>query len=100
MNPYRDKPAIQPGVPRAPDIFTRDWANQLTRWLENLQRVGAFSLLRGSGIYLVGLPSSGSGLKPGEVFSNGGVLTIVREGETWLGSVSTTTAIGTLTVST
>lgn len=89
---------IQPAPPRAPDEFTAAWANQLTRWLQDQLRLNEFPYLRGSGLYLLNLPTSGYGLKPGEVFSNDGVLTVVRENDIWLGSVSSGTELGTVAV--
>ena len=94
------KTPIQPAPPRPPDEFTAAWANQLTRWLQDQLRLNEFPYLRGSGLYLLNLPTSGYGLKPGEVFSRAGVLTIVREDDIWLGSVTATGSIGTVTVTT
>lgn len=92
------KAPIQPAPPRAPDVFTAAWANQLTRWLQDQLRLNEFPYLRGSGLYLLNLPTSGYGLKPGEVFSNAGVLTIVREGDIWLGSVTSGAEMGSVAV--
>lgn len=90
---------IQPAPPRPPrDELTVEWANQLTRWLENQLRLGQFPYLRGSGLFLVDLPTSGYALKPGTVFSNGGVLTIVQVGDIWIGGQPIAAGLGTLTV--
>lgn len=89
---------IVPAPPRPPAAFNYEWANQLTRWLESQLRLNQFPYLRGAGLYLLDLPTSGYGLTPGEVFSNGGVLTIVRENDMWIGSQQISTAVGTLSV--
>lgn len=96
---------IIPAPPRPPDnpdpTNLRNYTNELTRWLENLSRqVGGITYLRGGSLYLApeSFPTSGDGLKPGEVFSNDGVLTWVRPGDIWLGDFSLSAELGTLTV--
>lgn len=85
--------------PRPGPEYAIEYMNQLNRWLENLARiVSGPSYLRGTGLYLVGLPTSGYGLKPGEVFADAGILTIVRPDDIWAGGFSVSTELGTLTV--
>jgi hypothetical protein len=77
-----------------------DYANQMNRWLDNLYRfLTGVVYLRGNGLFLPGLPTTGYLLAPDEVFSNGGILTIIRAGDVWVGPLSATTAVGTVTVS-
>lgn len=94
---------ILPAPPRPPREYTPEYGNQLYRWMESLARhTQSVYYLRGSGLYLSpdSLPTSGYGLKPGEVFANAGILTVVREDDIWLGSQSATGSVGTLTVTT
>lgn len=98
-----DTPGVPllPAPPRAPAVWTLDFANQLNRYLANLQNtLQGIYLLRGSGLYLSpdSLPTSGYDLYPGLVFSNDGVLTIVRAGDTWIGGFEVTIGLGSVTV--
>lgn len=90
---------IIPAPPRPPrQGWTESYGNELNRWLENyVRQLTGFTYGRFSGMMFVG-PTSGDGLRPGEVFSNGGVLTVVREGDVWAGGLSARAEIGTLTV--
>jgi hypothetical protein len=91
---------IIPPPPRAPAAFSEGWANELNRWLNNLsQRQIDFVYARLNGLFYPGIPTTGYGLVAGEVFSNGGVLTIVRENAIWMGPLSAAGAVGSLTVS-
>lgn len=92
---------IVPAPPRPPAGYDVNYMNQLNRWLENLSsQLSAITFGRFNGIYLsTDFQTSGYGLKPGEVFANAGILTVVRENEIWVGSVSSTGSVGTLTVS-
>lgn len=51
-------------------------------------------------LQLTDLPDTGDGLRVGDIFSNGGVLTIVRENDIFLGTVSSVVSLGELTVTT
>lgn len=94
---------IIPAPPRTPDRITdpvmREYLNQLNRWLESFvrQQTG-LPYLRGSGLYLDGLPTSGYGLKPNEVFANDGILTIVRADDIWAGGFAIAVSVGSVTV--
>ena len=44
-------------------------------------------------------PTSGYGLRTGEVFANDGILTVVQADGAYLGSFAVTGSVGTLTVS-
>ena len=92
-------PVIIPPPPRPEAAYSIEYMNQLNRWMENLSRLmGSVSYLRGNGLYFGYIPTSGYGLKPGEVFANDGILTMVREDDVWAGSVYATGEVGTLTV--
>lgn len=95
---------IIPPPPRPPEggMWTPDYGNQLNRWLENLAQVfGGIRYGRFSGMYLApeSFPTSGYGLRPGEVFLNDGVLTAVRPDDIWAGGFAVRAELGTLTVS-
>lgn len=93
---------IFPAPPRPPPQgWTPDYGNQLNRWLENVTNtLTGFAYGRFSGMLLAStFPTSGYGLRAGEVFANNGILTMVRVDDIWLGAFSVTGAVGTLTVS-
>lgn len=91
---------IIPAPPRPPAAPPYDsYFNELNRWFEVLtSAIADAHYLRATGLYFATIPTSGYGLRAGEVFSNAGVLTVVRENDIWLGSQSATTGLGTLTV--
>ncbi|MEG9884907.1 MAG: hypothetical protein V6Z86_09970 [Hyphomicrobiales bacterium] len=66
----------------------------------------AFDLLTGFGtvtagrIFVQGLPTASNELEIGEVYVDSGFLRVVREQDTFVTTVSTTSALGTVTVST
>jgi hypothetical protein len=99
----QNKAVIIPPPPRPPvdGVWTVDYGNQLNRWLENISRylTGPF-YLRGTGLFFPegALPTSGYGLRAGEVFSNDGVLTMVRPDDIWAGGFAISAELGTLTV--
>ena len=94
-----DQVVIIPAPPRADETYSLGYMNQLNRWLENLARV-FFGIHYGrfNGIYLAAYPTSGYGLKPGEVFANDGILTVVREDDIWAGGFAVSADLGTVTV--
>ena len=86
-------------LPAPPRSDQADYVHQLNRWLDNLYRyVTGVTYLRGNGLFLPGLPKTGYGLRVGEVFSNGGILTIVQEGDIWAGGFAVGCAVGSVTV--
>lgn len=90
---------IIPAPPRPPTLWSLDFGNQLTRWLQNfVDQITGVYLLRGSGLFLPGLPVSAYGLKVDMVWSNKGVLTLVREGDVALAPITASGALGTITV--
>lgn len=92
---------ILPAPPRPPESgWTRDYGNELNRWLENLQRLlGGFTYVRANGIFLAPtFPTTGYGLRAGEVFVNDGVLTVVRPDDIWAGGFAVSAQLGSLTV--
>lgn len=95
------KTIILPAPPRPVMSFSFDWSNQMNRWLSQLQSyVFGIHYGRFSGLYLSpeSFPTTGYGLRPGEVFANAGVLTVVREGDIWMGAFEVSAEVGDLTV--
>lgn len=93
---------IFPAPPRPPASgWNENYGNELNRWLENVTRqLTGFTYGRFSGMMLATtFPTSGYGLRAGEVFANDGVLTMVREDDIWIGSFAVTGSVGTITVS-
>lgn len=90
---------IRPAPPRAPAEFSQEWVNELNRWLTNLSEAQAgFIYARLSGMFWPNPPTSGYGLRAGEVFSNDGILTVVQEDDIWAGGFAVSAELGTLTV--
>lgn len=101
--PPPKKATIIAPPPRPPDDgkWTSDHGRQMDRWLRNLSdSVSDPSYLRGTGLFFPpgALPTSGYGLRAGEVFDNNGVLTIVHADDIWAGGFTVTTGLGTLRV--
>jgi hypothetical protein len=92
---------IIPAPPRPPPSgWTSDYGNELNRWLTNVSEIlTGFTYGRFSGIMLAStFPTSGYGLRAGEVFANDGILTVVQEDDIWAGGFAVTMELGTLTV--
>ena len=92
---------IIPAPPRPPLTYSQSFGNEMNRWLQNLANaVTGIFYLRGNSLYLApeSMPTSGYGLRPGEVFANAGILTMVREDDIWIGSVHAEGSVGTITV--
>lgn len=90
-----------PAPPRMPEKPDTQYFGELNRWLISLaQFLGDAHYVRATGLFFPdgSLPTTGYNLKPGEVFSNDGVLTVVQDGDIWMGPLSATTGLGTLTV--
>lgn len=86
--------------PRPPPEWTAEYGQQLLRWLQTVERVlSGVSYGRFSGLFLPGLPTSGYNLRPGEVFANAGVLTVVREDDIWVGGFAISVDSGSVTTS-
>ena len=91
---------VIPAPPRPPPGgWTDAYGNELNRWLTNvLELLTGFSYARLSGLYWPNAPTSGYGLRAGEVFANDGILTVVQEDDIWAGGFAITAELGTLTV--
>jgi len=71
-------PIILPTLPRPPEDYDRQYMSQLVARLEALQRhIEEPTLLRGTGLVLVAVPTSATGLRSGEVYSDSGTLKVV-----------------------
>ena len=93
--------AVLPAPPRPPAEYTYEFGMEMNRWLCHVAAMlTGTNYLRGGGLSLApeSFPTSGAGLKPGEVFSNDGVLTWVQVGDIWIGGLAIEAELGTLTV--
>ena len=99
MSHQRTGTTIGP-LPLPPDQYDRRYLSQLVRSLEMVLKhlagpdVGYFT-----GLTLSDLPVTGQGLEFGQVFSDGGFLRMVRQGEAFPGPLYATASLGTVTVS-
>lgn len=92
---------ILPAPPRPPPSgWSQEYGNELNRWLTSISEIlTGFTYGRFNGLFLATtFPTSGYGLRAGEVFANDGILTVVREDDIWAGGFAITTELGTLTV--
>lgn len=92
---------IFPAPPRPPaNGWTESYGNELNRWLENVTRqLTGFTYGRFSGMMLATtFPRGAYGLRVGEGYLNGRVLTFVLEGDVGLSTVYATGSVGTITV--
>ncbi len=93
---------IFPAPPRPPARgWTPDYGNQLNRWLQNVtDTLSGFTYGKFSGMMLAStFPRGAYGLRVGEGYLNGRVLTFVLEGDIGLSTVSATASVGSVTVS-
>ena len=93
---------IFPAPPRPPASgWSESYGNELNRWLANVtDTLTGFTYGRFSGMLLADtFPTSGYGLRAGEVFANDGILTVVRPDDIWIGSFAVASSVGTITVS-
>ncbi len=93
---------IFPAPPRPPvGGWSDSYGNELNRWLTNVtDTLSGFTYGKFAGMLLADtFPTSGYGLRTGEVFANAGILTVVREDDIWIGSFAVTGSVGTITVS-
>ena len=86
--------------PRPPyEGYSVEWANRLVQWLQVFaEQQNGIMYLRAHGMILEGFPVTGYGLKAGEVFTNAGIMTMVREGEVWAGGFGIEAQVGSVTV--
>lgn len=82
-------------LPIAPSFYSQNYVDQLRRALDNF-----ITEQRSPLVNFQGIPSAGAAntLEQGDVFEDGGVLKIVRLNDVYSGSLSATTAVGTVTV--
>jgi len=90
-----------PRLPRPLAELDLRYINQLVAALEEaIDVLGSKQAARFAEISLSDTPENGAGLRVGAVFSDGGVLKIVRTGDTFAGTFKATTAVGSVTVTT
>ncbi len=90
---------INPTLPQAAEEYDYEQMNLLIQALEeNFRTLTSAGLLRGSTLFLQGVPDSGQNLRVGFVYQDGGYLRIVREGDQFPSGLQTSSAIGDVTV--
>jgi|TARA_Y100000310_G_scaffold208348_2_gene208943 2-keto-4-pentenoate hydratase len=93
-----------PTPPGDLDPALERYLNELVRGIEEFaEQIDNPGPLRGSVLHLSNLQRNGGGLRAGDIFSDGGVLTIIRpsdEGFAYAGTLVGTGAVGTVTVTT
>lgn len=92
----------KPHIPTPGPTYNRNEVEQALRaideWIQQLLATGTISFQRA---LVVGLPTSGYGLRVGELYSHAGVLSVVRSGEAFPnGGVEADAEQGSVTVST
>lgn len=82
-------------LPNAPNMYDAAYVNQLARTLDNF-----IDEQRSPIVNFQGIPSDGAAntLDLGDVFEANGFLKIIRQGDTYSGSVSAASSVGTVTV--
>ena len=98
----KSKPVVIPRLPRPPgQTITPHYVDQLVAALEGaLDALQAVQRKSFTAINLTNTPENGANLRTGDVFSDDGILKIVRANEAFAATFVGTTAIGTVTVST
>ena len=88
-------------IPRPTFGYDQSYMNVLVRALQQqFDFMSNPSVLRGGDLFLSNIPTRGAGLAPGYVFSDSGILKIVRQGDIYAESFSFTVSVGTVTVTT
>jgi len=94
-------PVGRPPFPLAPDEYDRETMDRFTRMIEfAFEQLDTPGPIEATTINLSALNGSGGGLRVGDVFSNGGILTIVRTEDVFAPSFLGTSALGTVIVTT
>lgn len=94
------------GSPREPlpsptREYDEAYMNRLVASLEQaLEQILNPGPLQTSSLKLIDVATNGSGLEVNQVFSDGGILRVVREGDVYAPSYSATVYVGTVTVTT
>ncbi len=90
---------VNPTLPQARDEYDFEQMNLLVQALEeNFRVLQSVGLLRGSTLFLQGVPASGQDLQVGFVYQDGGYLRIVREGDQFPEGIEAASAVGDVTI--
>lgn len=88
-------------LPLPPEEYDRGYMESLVRIVElHFFQAAEPGDLRAAKMAATQLPTTGGGLRDGDIFDDGGVLKIIRAGDAYSGTTVGTTAVGTVTVST
>ena len=96
----RTKPPPKVVLPRSPREFDQSYFNNfVARLQQHIDVAEKPAQLRGGELFLDNLPTTGAGLPAGYVFSDGGILKIVRTTDIFASSFSLTLSVGSVVVS-
>lgn len=91
---------LLPVLPLPPAEYDRVYMESLVRAVEiyflQSEEPGD---LRASKMAATQLPTTGGALRDGDIFDDGGILKIIRSGDSYSGTTVGTTAVGTVTIS-
>lgn len=87
-------------LPLPPDEYDRGYMESLVRIVElHFFQAAEPGDLRAAKMAATQLPTTGGGLRNGDIFDDGGTLRIIRSGDAFSGTTVGTAAVGTVTIS-
>tara|TARA_R100000963_G_C4561982_1_gene50479 strand:- start:189 stop:485 length:297 start_codon:yes stop_codon:yes gene_type:complete len=91
---------LLPVLPLPPAQYDRVYMESLVRAIEIHFLQGAEpGDMRAAKMAATQLPTTGGALRDGDIFDDGGILKIIRSGDSYSGTAVGTTAVGTVTIS-
>jgi hypothetical protein len=87
-------------LPLPPAEYDRRYMESLVRAIEiHFLQSAEPGDVRAAKMAATQLPTTGGALRDGDIFDDGGILKIIRSGDSYSGTVVGTTAVGTVTIS-
>ena len=87
-------------LPLPPAEYDRRYMEALVRAIEiHFLQSAEPGDVRAAKMAATQLPTTGGALRDGDIFDDGGILKIIRSGDSYSGTVVGTTAVGTVTIS-
>jgi hypothetical protein len=91
---------LLPSLPLPTEEYDRSYMDSLVRTIElYFAQNDEPGYVRASTMAATQLPTTGGGLRDGDIFDDGGTLKIMRTGDAYSGTTVGTTAVGDVTVS-